>query len=343
MYLYMKKFVLLIFFVVIAGLEVKAQRELLSYEELKSEVVAMNAEMPMSMGFSMQMNSADIDREKLTYFASCNSLVKDVQKISQEVIKNNVIAALSSPSEELKLFLRSLMALNLKLRYVFEFPQIGKTIDLCFTSNDMDRIINDKYSPEEKLDMLISTQTLTLPLDTGQGMTMVDLCKKDGYVEYIFNVDETIVDVNDLIIAKERIRQSLIQLLGSDHASMQQGKIITKAGYGIAYLYVGSTTKTALRIELSYNDLKSVLNKENPVENNENDSQDNYLDVDSIAVEDDFIDLDSTALINYRIDNLLWEKNPINHFLGQYDIMNDRHNMLYNYYAIRKRRLGCII
>lgn len=354
----MKKIVWLLIFV-ITGFEVKAQRELLTYEELKSQVLEMNALMPMSLGFSMQMTSADIDREKMTYFVSLMSLSKDVKINSPETIKNTVIAMLSSPSADMKYLLRSLMALNIQLRYVLDFPQGGKSIEICLTSNDMDRIINDKYSPEEKLDMYISSQLLGFPLDAGQGIVLVDFRKKDNYVEYVGNVDETIIDMNDLILAKEQVKQNIIQLLRSDMVSRQQMELMSNAGYGMAYLYVGGTTKTALRIEIPVHELKATLNNNDPLEKYDAD----YSEVDSIAVDDDYWDDDTIAVeydsvavdsvlidsvvvesalwMNYKIDDYDRTQGPIRDFLGKYEIENDTYKMLHNYCVMRKRRVVC--
>ena len=342
----MNKYVLLIVFAVLFNLKANSQNEFLSYDELKSVVLELNSRMPMHTGFSMQINSIDIDREKLTYFVNINSLVKNIQNVSQDVLKNNAIITLSSMSEDSEIFLRTLISLNMGIRYVYTVSQMD-TMELYFSSDELCRILENKYTPEDKVNILISGIHLTIPMDIGQGITMVDMCKRNGYIDYVFEIDETIIDINDLIKMQDISRQYIIQGLSTDMVSLQQAAIFYNAGYGMKYLYVGKTTKTTFALQITTKELYDILSNAGMISDDGNDGQDNILDSDSVAVPDynylgvdsmcildDSCDLDSIVMMNREIETEFI--NFVMHSLMEDRMLCSLNEFLYEYCLFRR-------
>lgn len=249
----MKKHFIILFFLLFLTSAAHAQ---LSYDELKKVVIGMNAQMPMSTGYSMQINSVSLVNNEMVYYCSLLNIGK--AHVDEKTIQDNAKYMLCNCSEDVKSFLQNLIDLNIDLVYNFGYNSGLDNCKLVFSPQDMKTIINYEFTPTEKLNLLISTTKGSLPMQISEGIKIVGFDKVDGFVEWTYEVDETLYDINSFVSNQETIKENVHNTFANDMISLQQVKIFVESNHGLKYTYRGNMTKQSFCIIYTIEELSEL-------------------------------------------------------------------------------------
>lgn len=251
----MKKYLAFLFLAFVVSLNANAQY---TYEELQNLVAELNAQMPISTGFSMQLNSAELTPQAMIISCSINSAAAEDIQVNEQTLHDNTLNMLTG-NEDVEPLFESLIDLNIGLIYKYSYNAGKDEVSVAFTPSELRDILNKELSPEDKTDIIISGQKNSLPIKMAEGLTLVDVRKANDYVETIMDIDETLFDISQLEQNQQVMKETMVAGMKNDAVSIQQMQVFSAAGYGIKYIYRGTVTHKQLEIMLSKQELLDLI------------------------------------------------------------------------------------
>lgn len=251
----MKKFLSFLFLAFIMALNANAQY---TYEELQKIATELNAQMPISTGYSMQMNSVELTPQAMIFYYSINTISAEDIKIDEQAQHDNVLYMLAG-NEDVEPLFESLIDLNIGLICKFSYNAGRDEVSVKLTPSELNEVLNKESTPEEKTDIIIAGVRNALPLSMVEGMSIVDFRKENGCVEYIIDIDETLFDISLIEQKKQVMKETMMAGMKNDAVSIQQIQVFTAAGYGLRYIYQGTVTHKQFAITLSKQELLDMI------------------------------------------------------------------------------------
>lgn len=245
----------LLFFVTVIFFT-NASAQSISYEELESIIIGMNAQMPLSMGPTMEMTSVGISSTEVKFEVSVSDYGSTIGSFSSETFKTNVVEILSS-TDEMKAFCSMLAELGLNLHYVSYGEVSGKTADVVLTPADLMQICTTETTPYHTLEVFVKQQKSVLPLKLNEQMEMTDVYMTSSSVIFVYMTDDAMVEALDVELAHDAIADMCSQ----DMASLQIVKYCSDAGYALSYIYRGKTSNKEKCVTLTVEEERELIRK----------------------------------------------------------------------------------
>lgn len=242
-------FVTIIFFT-------NASAQSMSYEELESLIIGMNAQMPLSLGPTMEMTSASMSSEEVKLEVSISDYGGTVGNFSSDSFKTNVVEMLSS-ADEMKAFCSMLAEMGLSMHYVFYGEVSGKTADVVLTPADLMQICTTETTPYHTLEVFVKQQKSALPLKLNEQVEMTDVYITSSSVIFVCMTDDAMVEALDVELAHDAIADMCSQ----DMVSLQIVKYCSDAGYALSYIYRGKTSNKEKCVTLTVEEEKDLIRK----------------------------------------------------------------------------------
>ena len=139
-----------------------------------------------------------------------------------------------------------------------------ETRTIVLESSDIAEILNDTdVTPEESLNMIIENNKKSCPLDMQNGMVMTDIGLVNGILLTEITVDEDLYSMSVMESNKAIIRQDIIEMIQQekDMMAVKMAEILLKTNNGMGYIYIGNTSKYAVRLVFTSEELRAIMNK----------------------------------------------------------------------------------
>ena len=232
-----------------------------SFEDMEGYVTNFNAECPKVMGLTSEITSMAINRRYWTVRLKVNSFGKGfVEDYEGDGAKDMAKTMIKGFNKEQ---ISAIFNLNVGFKLVLT-TENDETRTIVLESSDIAEILNDTdVTPEESLNMIIENNKKSCPLDMQNGMVMTDIGLVNGILLTEITVDEDLYSMSVMESNKAIIRQDIIEMIQQekDMMAVKMAEILLKTNNGMGYIYIGNTSKYAVRLVFTSEELRAIMNK----------------------------------------------------------------------------------
>ncbi len=234
-------------------------------ERLRTIVSSMNASCPISLGAMGEMTSVVLQgTNNIVITCSVDESLVDISVLSQntEVMKQSIVMTMANPTDpNMKMLVDIIKNNGAKMTYKYKGKTTGKTMSVTIDHRDIANHENSggataSANPVAFLEQQIEITTLQCPMDLGGGLVMTKMVLEGDYATYYYDVDESLISIDLLQENKEASKAAIMSSINTDDVAMKA--FVTackKAGKGIAYKYVGATSKKVCLITIPVSEL----------------------------------------------------------------------------------------
>lgn len=182
-----------------------------SLDELQEFITQSNAVLPQQIEPGVEMVSMSINS------TTCTLMMKTVNdalldNLNSPLWKDNIGKMLSYTADndfEMGDFYRSLVDLEIALRYVYISSNKGKRAELTFTADELDKYLELDVDDNEALQLLVQREKARLPIDAGNGVTETDLKLLPDALEIVLQCDEQTVNMEQLEVNRDLLIKNI--------------------------------------------------------------------------------------------------------------------------------------
>jgi len=226
-------------------------------KELRDTIEETNrTEMPMIIDEGLAIETVEIVGNYVIYNAEASENILgddfiDNLKLHKEYLKDEIICDFINDSDsDIEAMINLCRKAKKGIAYKYTGVPSGKSITIEI---EIDELRSDYpcKTPEEKLNYLINKTRTELPYQEGIGLTINEIEIIDGYITYITDADEDILDENFIDILNEKrkeLKEDLIESLKSEIDEMID--LCKQTNTGIAYKYVGNHTGKSFTVKI---------------------------------------------------------------------------------------------
>lgn len=194
----------------------------------------------------------------LIYNLKMNESLTSIEALSKnpQLMKNSMAAMLRTPTKDMKAIMDLIEADKIGMTFNYIGKDSGKKASLTISYDDLMEALASKPTPDELLKTQVDITNATCPLQIGEGMVMTKLAIEGNYVVYHCSVNDNVVPISLLEQVKEDSKKEIIASLKQQINDPSFKTVIfacKNANKGIAYKYIGNTSKEEclILIELS--------------------------------------------------------------------------------------------
>lgn len=267
----------------------KSSAQEMTYNQLEEAFLAINSQLPWTLGNGIEMTSVSINPKDVVYRYTVNDIGNGMSNISLDDpdtmsrMKSMVYAI--ADDEETRMLLTNMARMNIGLKFQMTSANTGKTLELNMSPEEvMDIATGPGITPLDWVRNWYLGLKSQFPLELGIGLTLTDAILTDKMVQFICLVNESMVLFDNFLENKDNIRNTLCDFLfaGTDLVVTMQNTQIALAGLSLSYKYVGSASGKTVSIDFSNQELRERMQLD-PTEYS--DSIAIEEDVDSVAIE----------------------------------------------------------
>ena len=267
----------------------KSSAQEMTYNQLEEAFLAINSQLPWTLGNGIEMTSVSINPKDVVYRYTVNDIGNGMSNISLDDpdtmsrMKSMVYAI--ADDEEARMLLTNMARMNIGLKLQMTSANTGKTLELNMSPEEvMDIATGPGITPLDWVRNWYLSMKSQFPLEMGIGLTLTDAILTDKMVQFICLVNESMVLFDNFLENKDNIRNTLCDFLfaGTDLVVTMQNTQIALAGLSLSYKYVGSASGKTVSIDFSNQELRERMQLD-PTEYS--DSIAIEEDVDSVAIE----------------------------------------------------------
>lgn len=267
----------------------KSSAQEMTYNQLEEAFLAINSQLPWTLGNGIEMTSVSINPKDVVYRYTVNDIGNGMSNISLDDpdtmsrMKSMVYAI--ADDEETRMLLTNMAKMNIGLKFQMTSANTGKTLELNMSPEEvMDIATGPGITPLDWVRNWYLGLKSQFPLELGIGLTLTDAILTDKMVQFICLVNESMVSFDNFLENKDNIRNTLCDFLfaGTDLVVTMQNTQIALAGLSLSYKYVGSASGKTVSIDFSNQELRERMQLD-PTEYS--DSIAIEEDVDSVAIE----------------------------------------------------------
>ena len=267
----------------------KSSAQEMTYNQLEEAFLAINSQLPWTLGNGIEMTSVSINPKDVVYRYTVNDIGNGMSNISLDDpdtmsrMKSMVYAI--ADDEETRMLLTNMARMNIGLKFQMTSANTGKTLELIMSPEEvMDIATGPGITPLDWVRNWYLGLKSQFPLELGIGLTLTDAILTDKMVQFICLVNESMVSFDNFLENKDNIRNTLCDFLfaGTDLVVTMQNTQIALAGLSLSYKYVGSASGKTVSIDFSNQELRERMQL---VPTEYEDSVATYEEVDSVAVD----------------------------------------------------------
>jgi len=226
---------------------------------LRQGVEAVNKSCPVNMGLMGTLDSVRYQTGMVTLYYGLNESDFNIETLraATDAMKESALMLFANPSEQMKEFMESIVDAESKMHVVFTGDISADTCGYTFSTDELRAAIENKdVTPEQKVDAVLRSVNLMMPMELGNGMTLRQMERMGDSVFYRYDVDESLIDMeamatitNDL---KENIKEGLQSMSATEKSDLRH---VPAANMTLTYRYQGITSHRQLDITLTVKEL----------------------------------------------------------------------------------------
>ena len=230
-------------------------------KEFEKVVIAINSQLPMSLGPSMTLESMSMNNKEVLLKYQINDIGNTMSNmsLSDEKIKKNAMKMMSASDDTKKLYLSiAELGLNCHLSYVSENTGIAK--DVILSPEELKAGVELCVPSDDRVNMIIEATNCQLPIKLANGMTITCMKVQDGFLTTVVELDENQYDLSHF--QNGSALEYIEEYANTDLTTQMQWKIFAEAGLGIRYTWVGNITKKPINVDIPNHRLTELLKNE---------------------------------------------------------------------------------
>ena len=234
-----------------------------AYNAVKEIVASIKT--PMSMGVNGEVERITVDDQYLTYWVLVNQDLADLDNARgmRGQMKAGMLVQFTSPGSALGALGRLLVEAGLGMRFKAEGDLDGTGYEVSLSTDELEKLMSDPSaaSPRECIEGLTAVARASLPMSIGNGLRMVDLRVSDEMIEYVTEVDDTMMDFNALKSSVAQMKELILKSISTSAdpgASLIAGYCV-KGNMKMVYTYRSSGSGELCVVTLLLEDLARNL------------------------------------------------------------------------------------
>lgn len=235
-------------------------------DELKSALVEFNAQMPISLGPSGEIQSMHLEGQNVVLEMLINDLGNVITKnqYAQQEYKEDCLTTLSGirmmdPAACTSFQLFAKLGLGLKMNVTSE--NTNDRISVIVSPEELSKCMNSDPDFEKILRLQVKNTCKALPISSN-GMTITN-CELRGRFHVTTSViDESQLDMDLIEQSKLQFKNLILENITKnvDLTVVMNAFLCYKGNYGIIYEYVGSKSNKKFQVILSNEELGAIFN-----------------------------------------------------------------------------------
>lgn len=228
-------------------------------KDLRDYIDKLNGECPLTLGEWATMEKIEYSNNTVSMpFEVSNGLLNwEAIQANDAIFRDNALIVLSS-SEDLQTLLKLIVDAKAKLRIMF-FDEEG-SFSMILDFDEIKENIQDGIDHEKFLSKSIENVKLQTPYKVAEGMMCVDVQLNDKYETVVIEVDESVYDMGYLELhAQNNLKNTFLNT--EDIFTLQRLNILVLVNRGIEYRYIGSSTRTMIKVFIEKEFLEKVINR----------------------------------------------------------------------------------
>lgn len=234
--------------------------------KLKLAVEVANTQCPISIGSVGEISSITFDSADVTYHMLINEDNLDLNALEKNpgTMKSTVTALFRNPKAEVEKILKMIVATESGIKFVYKGEKTEKEVEYYLGVEDLKDIlkqnITEKKSDKSGLEEMVNVTNVSCPIAIDEATTLNKLTIEADKVVYNYTVDEKIVNITAMKENRERMKQTIKGSLKMAEPSLRKFlETCVKDNKGLAYRYVGNTSKKSIEYIFTVAELKALL------------------------------------------------------------------------------------
>ncbi|MGM9868369.1 MAG: hypothetical protein ACI30R_01910 [Sodaliphilus sp.] len=229
----------------------------LEKSKIALEVKQINDECPKSLGNGMTLTSVELEDDFMVYTVSVDAeTFKDVAEnakspLASKLFSLMIIEDLDADEKQ------TLLEAKVGIKYVYNCTT-GESRTLTVSSQEFADAVKHPLKGKDLLDLQISILKGRLPMDIGEGMTMVDAAIKARTLSCVIDVTSAGIDMAELIANAANIQAS--DMFTKD--DIESDPLLLTAieqGFDIEYVYTQTNSPLTATTVIPNRDLKAII------------------------------------------------------------------------------------
>lgn len=227
--------------------------------ELKGIVESMSSECPTPIGEWATFENVEYDGNTVCMTMKISDDILDIDNIkaNEMVFRQNALNSFANnPNDIFRKVIDAIVKADANLDIVYK-NEFGDSYTLHFTAEELAGAQPENGpDPEMLLKASVDNAKLNVPQYVDEVTILTDMTIEQGYVFYVYECDESMVDMDELAENSELLKSSIVETMKSNDplivSFVQQVKDTHR---GIASKYVGSTSGKSFVVYLEPDEL----------------------------------------------------------------------------------------
>lgn len=231
-------------------------------KEFEKVVIAINSQLPMSLGPSMTWKSMAMNEQEVFYKFQINDIGDTMSNMtfSDEELKKYVMKMLSGLDDAKDLYL-TIAELGLSCHIYLVSENTGTIKDVILSPEELKASVELSVSSDDKVNMILESANNQLPMELVAGMNITKMEIQNGFLATVIEVDENQYNLSNF--QSKSALESIEKYANTDLLTRYQWELYAEAGLGIRYTYVGNITKKLINVDIPNHRLTELLKNEN--------------------------------------------------------------------------------
>lgn len=226
--------------------------------ELRKAVEQFSKSCPTSLGEYATLDNVDYENHTVTmYYTMADGIFNfDALKANDKSFRNNMLKSYANNNEKgFAMFIDEIIKANAGMRLVFKDHQ-GNSHEMLISPEELKKNRpNPDASPDEMLKAMTDNTKLQLPEEVDECMIMTDVILDDNNYIFVYNIDESLYDIDIMRENSEIIKGEMLKELKSDPLMTKTCNLIKKTGRGLVYKFVGLSSNDTYSLYISNNEI----------------------------------------------------------------------------------------
>lgn len=231
-------------------------------DRIKMMVNQTQKELPVDLGIAGKITSFVYEEEEnevvATVMVNSGLIEKGLGNQNEDEIRQNLMLTMNL-NKSFKELLTMMAEADLTFKFVYVMGNTGKEVEVALTPEDVfgAEELDEKTAAEMYLENEIKNSKKSLPMMVDEMTKWVDMQNESNCIVYLYELEESNIDINLMKENAETIKETLSQnLLASKDPTFVAFKQNCKAaGKGIKYKYTGSKSKDTFEVLFNASEL----------------------------------------------------------------------------------------
>lgn len=242
------------------------QRKTQANQELRDYVSLLNSSCPLvnDMGYikSYTLSGTDVI---ITQICDEDIISLDKLNSNRKLLKENLLTFYSN-SSDLKHFVETLACNNASLTTKYVGESTGKQCSVKISQKEIAHaasMTNSEKSPTRVLEAFVLSENSGCPNAIEDGMIFLGWSIEEFYLVYEVKMDEEMYSIEQLIQNSADLKDEIIKSIDlTDATTNYLVKLLIQTKKGLAYRYIGDTSRQKSEVKINSIELRNLLLQE---------------------------------------------------------------------------------